>query len=443
MTRIDSPRDELVATALRELDTPPHAPGFEDALRRRLAAERGPRPRRVGRRGLVLRLAAAAVVVAVVGLAFGISRLGESSVDVASAAEVQAKVRSALGSVAHMQGLISISSPDPLSGEPVTGRWAFATTADGDFRLDELGGPGRVAYDSQTGIERQLNSSASMGTGLFASVRSGLAPGPPDQGPSDWLLQRDLGAVVRALLGAKDAAVQNVRYEGREAWRVELAVQPNAIFADADRLEVTVDQATGIPVRVLETLHGERRRVLRVERLSLDAPLPADAFTLAFPPGMEVARTDYGFRRVELSDVRAAVGYAPFVPAWVPGGFALSEVAVAAHTAPTGAEAGNPPSEDVVSLAYRRGFDTLIVTTRRDLGKHWDDPLATGEGFVDHPDSVTIDGGALAGVNGNLLIAPRGTPHVWALADGLVVTVSGDVGRDELLRIATSLRREG
>jgi hypothetical protein len=220
-------------------------------------------------------------------------------------------------------------------------------------------------------------------------------------------------------------------------------VQPNAIFADADRLEVTVDQATGIPVRVLETLHGERRRVLRVERLSLDAPLPADAFTLAFPPGMEVARTDYGFSRVELSDVRAAVGYAPFVPAWVPGGFALSEVAVAAHTAPTGAEAGNPPSEDVVSLAYRRGFDTLIVTTRRDLGKHWDDPLATGEGFVDHPDSVTIDGGALAGVNGNLLIAPRGTPHVWALADGLVVTVSGDVGRDELLRIATSLRREG
>jgi hypothetical protein len=316
-------------------------------------------------------------------------------------------------------------------------------TADGDFRLDELGGPGRVAYDSQTGVERQLNSSASMGTGLFASVRRGLAPGLPDQGPSDWLLQRDLGAVVRALLDAKEAAVSDVGYDGREAWRVDLAVEPNAIFADADRLEVTVDQATGIPVRVLETLRGERRRVIRVERLNLDAPLPAHAFTLAFPPGLEVARTDYGFRRIGLADVPAAVGYAPLVPAWVPAGFTLSEVAVATHTAPTGAEAGNPPSADVVSLAYRRGFDTLIVTTRRDLGKQWDDPLATGEGFVDHPESVTFDGGALAGATGNLLIAARGTPHVWADADGLVVTVSGDVGRAELLQVAWSLRREG
>ena len=33
-------------------------------------------------------------------------------------------------------------------------------------------------------------------------------------------------------------------------------------------------------------------------------------------------------------------------------------------TAGTGAEAGNPPSTDVVSLSFRRGFDQILVTTR-------------------------------------------------------------------------------
>jgi hypothetical protein len=390
----------------------------------------------------VLRLVAAALAVAVVALAFGISRLGESSVDVATAAEVQAKIRAALGSSVRMQGRIVSAASDPLTGDRVTRRWRFAMTGDGDFRLEELGGPSRIAYDSETGVERQLNSSASIGAGLFASVRTGLAPGAPDQGPSVWILQRDLGAVVRALLAARDIVVQDVSYEGREAWRVDLPVRPNAIYADADLLVVTVDQATGVPVHVVETLRGARRQEIRIEDLTLDAALPPDAFTLAFPPGVDVARTDYGFRRVALSEVGAAAGYAPLVPEWVPVGFTLADVAVAPDAAPTGTEAGNPPSKDVVSLAYRRGFDELVVTTRRAGGRHWDDPLATGEGFVDHPKRVEIDSGALAGVAGRLLIAPRGIPHLWAIADGLVVTVSGDLGRAELLQIASSLGRE-
>jgi hypothetical protein len=41
------------------------------------------------------------------------------------------------------------------------------------------------------------------------------------------------------------------------------------------------------------------------------------------------------------------------------------------------------------------------------------------------------------------VIEPRGIPHVWALADGLVVTVGGDLTRAELTRVAESLRRAG
>ena len=37
-------------------------------------------------------------------------------------------------------------------------------------------------------------------------------------------------------------------------------------------------------------------------------------------------RSDAGFRRVGLGEVAAAVGYAPLVPAWTPGGYELAEV---------------------------------------------------------------------------------------------------------------------
>ena len=70
----------------------------------------------------------------------------------------------------------------------------------------------------------------------------------------------------------------------------------------------------------------------------------------------------------------------------------------------------------------------------------WSDPLATGEGYVDSPERIVARRGALSGVELNLLIVPRNVPHVWALTDELVVTVSGDLGRNELVRVTESLR---
>src|ERR687892_2512665 len=96
-----------------------------------------------------------------------------------------------------------------------------------------------------------------------------------------------------------------------------------------------------------------------------------------------------------------------------------------------------------VSLSYRRGFDQFLVTTRLAEGAPWGDPLASGEGFVDHPEQVTIPSGALEGAEAELVIAPRAIPHLWTLADGVVVTVGGDLSRAELLRVTESLRGRG
>jgi hypothetical protein len=71
--------------------------------------------------------------------------------------------------------------------------------------------------------------------------------------------------------------------------------------------------------------------------------------------------------------------------------------------------------------------------------QEWADPLATGEGIVDRPEQVVLSRGALSGVEANVLVVPRNIPHLWALTDDLVVTVAGDLSREELIRVAESL----
>ncbi|HEX2045924.1 MAG TPA: hypothetical protein VHF23_09875, partial [Gaiellaceae bacterium] len=372
-------------------------------------------------------------------------------VEPATAAEIQRRVREALAEAENLSGELVVRGPsyESAHGWEEPQRWRFVLTAGGDFRLTGLTLEENVAYDASKGLQRSLNPSASMrGDTLFAAVRRGIAPGPPDANPTSSLLQTDFGAFVIAFLAADDPRLRHVTYEGRAAWRLDVPATPNAIVPDlsGDRFAVWVDKETRIPVRIVESKGGAAIAELRIENLEVDRDLPSGTFTLEFPPGAEVMRSDDGFRRVPLERVADVVGYAPLVPAFVPEGYELAEVA--AHPGagfPTGPEAGNPPSTDVVSLSYRRGFDQIVVTTRlrhvTGSADVWDDPLATGEGFRDEPERVTLGRGALADVEAKLLIVPRNVPHLWALTDELVVTVAGDLGRGDLVRVAESLRR--
>jgi hypothetical protein len=237
--------------------------------------------------------------------------------------------------------------------------------------------------------------------------------------------------------------VEEVTFHGRPAWLLDTDIRVNLIVPELspDRLEVTVDRATGFPVRGVWTRDGRFVRETRINDLEVDAPVPGGAFELEFPPDAEVFRSDAGFRRVTPDELESILGYDPPLPTWMPAGYRPAEVTASRKGSPTGTEGSNPPVADVVSVSYRRGLDQVILTARP-VGPNpslWGDPLSSGEGFRDEPERITLERGVLAGEEGELLIDPLAIPHIWVITEDLVVTVSGDLTRDELLRVAESL----
>lgn len=103
------------------------------------------------------------------------------------------------------------------------------------------------------------------------------------------------------------------------------------------------------------------------------------------------------------------------------------------------------PSLDITALNYRAGFLAFTVTTRSEEGMHdprLADPFATEPDLIATPDQreeVTLESGALRGVEAQLATPALGVPHLWAFHDGLLVTVAGDLTRDQLLTVANSL----
>jgi hypothetical protein len=461
-----SERDERLGAELRGLDVPDHGPEFFARLSRRLREEPAPR-RRPAWQPPVLIGAVAAVVLAVFGVSAVFTRDGGSplrpsppATRLISATEVRARVSTALSSLRTLSGEVTIECEvafgdclPPDAGGRTTLRWSFATTAAGDERITGIGRRDDVAYSASRREQRALTDGRPP-----AQVISNLPPGPPDQAARPSVLRRDVASVVRAFLSTTDdVPVTEVTEGGRPAWRLVAPVIPNKLAGpggSGDRLEVLVDRETGFPLRITETLAGRFLHEVRLTNLVVDAPVDPATFTLDVPAGTQTFRQDVGFRAVPLAQVRAAVGYQPVLPAAaaLPAGYQLAEVTVATQAQPTGTEGANPPSRNVVSVAYRRGFDRIVVTTRStgtarrcsitlpgsDPTACWADPLASGEGFVDQPQRFTVAGGSLAGASAELVLSPRGVPHVWTLDNRLVVTVAGDATAEELHRLVES-----
>lgn len=408
-------RDAVLARELAALPVPEHRLGFHEELRGRLTA-------RPARRRLLPFAAAGALAAAAAAAALAVG-LGTSA-ETATAAEVRRAVERALGSAGTLTGTLAVRVP---GGET---RWSVVLDARGNFRMRWVDQPAVLAYSVADRVERISDA------GLFTE-RSGVAPGPPDSQSAAREVRAGLGSVVRAL-ERSGGAVRDVTYRGRPAWLLSAPTQNSG-----ERRETTVDRELGLPVRDVLVRDGVVRFEWRLDAPRIRRSLPDPSlFVLAARPGQERVRYDAGFRRAPLASVADAVGYPPLVPSRLPDGFRLDDVAYARSSRPTGNEQHqNPPSTDVVSLAYRRGLETLVVTTRR-VGRDrsaWTDPVSPGD-LSRAPEVARLDSGPLAGQRVELVVDPNAPLHLWGIAGGLVVTVTGDLTRDELVEVAASLR---
>jgi len=473
-------RDERLGHELRALPVPDHGPDFFTALAQRLDQEEAGRALEIRHRPgwrrptTFLGLAAAAVVVAVVaagtlftGGGSGPVRPRPPETRLISATEVRTRVSNALASLKSLSGEVTVecavasgSCSPPDGGGRTTLRWTFVVTAAGDERVTGVGRRDDTSYSAARHEQRTLADDA---RGRPAQVITNLPAGPPDFAGRPSVLRRDLASVVRAFLATtSEVPVTEVVEQGRDAWRLVTPVTPNKLAGpgrSGDQLEVVVDRQSGFPLRITESLAGQVLNEVRLSNLVVDGPVDPASFLLDLPAGATPLRQDVGFRSTTLDQVAAVVGYRPLLPApaSLPAGYAPAEVTVATRAGTTGSEGLNPPSRNVVSVAYRRGFDRIVVSTRAtgtarqcsvtapgsDPTDCWADPVASGEGFVDQPERFTVAGGALAGAQAALVVSPRGVPHVWTIDPRLVVTVSGDATADELRRLAEAFAPAG
>lgn len=494
---MDERRDTELGRRLEALCEPGHGPGYWEAVRRQLAAAACGRDPELGRlldavsepehrpgywQDVRSQVAEASRRARAPGvwrrLAAAFARRPVRLVLVAAAIAVVA-------AVALLSGLPRTQGPQPVSAEEVikravqaysTGRawqtdsviwlpnhserylYRMTRVTSGSYRLTQYdsrevaafmqGTPGRhvtgvTVYDARTGVIRRLDRAS-----RTLRVTTGWPLGPPDMDPQTSPSGQDVGAILRALEAYGRVELERAVVAGRPAWTVtftggDLAGRPSSVLNSAV-YQATVDAKTWLPLGMRYENAGMLIGDVSTVRSWVDRPVSRRTFVLKPRPGWRIVRRDRGFRRVSLAEAAATPGVRALLPGSLPRGYELAAIAVAeqAYTANHFV-----PGKHVFEAQYTCGFDALTVSTRT-LTDEWYqtnlDPFeyTNDRGWVGLAGIRTrISAGAFAGAEARILIATlSSSPHLWAVKDGVLLTVAGGASAKELLAVAESLQ---
>lgn len=381
----------------------------------------------VGR--LLVRVMAVMVVIALVGAAvYAVVHLGsgaKSPVRVDSVADIARRTTDAMA-VDQFSARFTRTALDK-SGTEASASYLVVRDSSGSYLLTTIPGGRAVAFDAATGTRRSRigGVAGSVGTGTTGTEETGLAAGPPDPSPGDAdLPDVELDRTLRTLTTVGNEKAKSVTRKGTAAWQLDASlVEPSL---GADRVEMIVDRDRLAPMSI-RFLAGDRVvRSLTFEDVILDGP-GVGPFTLDLSD-LKVVPVDRGFEPVNVSDIGSKVGYQPVRPAYLPSGFELARTTARI-------EGG------VVSLRYQRGFQTIVVTTRRSpvpKARTWDNPFPRGG--LETPRSVAIEDGPFRGSRAERTGSLASPPALWGSNGDLAFTVSGDLTDDQLVQVAESLR---
>jgi len=437
----------VVAEAAAENAAVARRPSFGRRLRAALA------PRRARLALAAVALAAVAAGVLLVGLP------GTPGPQTVSAAQILDRALAAYSSVQTWQADAHLKLYDEGVWKTyhayVTRRLHLVQADDGSYRTEcfavmaaghrlEPGGTG--VFDATTGKGGPYCETE---TRTWVQERN-FPLGPPDAGTVPLI---DIGMTVRALASSRTLRLDETVVDGRPAWTVtcskgEMAGLPPS--EDWPVYTVTVDKQTWLLLGVREEQAGRITFDIRYCNVRVNEPLPDGVFTAEpLPPDAPVRRVDLGFHRVTLDEAATAPGVTPLVPSFVPSGYELSDVAAADRAVITRAIEGVDVkfrTRHAFALQYRRGFDWLAVSTRTIRDPHY----RIGIDLCDEFDQawsrrvrtmVPIASGAFAGATARILaVSTTSAPHLWAMKDGVLLTIAGVATADELLAVAESLR---
>lgn len=401
-----------------------------------LAHQAGPGRRRTGERWRQVAVVLLAVV-AVGSIVFLAFRIGGN-------AKQLNRTQMTNGSLAQkVSDTLSSSQTVSATFTDITTLGGFKSTPsqlnfdhNGSYRLRAADGSVDLAYDANTGT-RLLRSTTA---GMQQVEQKGLATGGPDpHALINPFFDAQLGQVLAALRAHPDNYVTSKKVGGHAVWQTEVELPHDN--TSADRAILDVDQQLLVPASLEFRRGTQLLRIFQLSDVVLDQPLPSSTFTFPFSND-PVDSTDDGFVHTTLAGAPAQLGgFQPVTPKFLPDGYELAEVAVhKGEGTRTGPEGANPPSANVVSLTYRRGWETITLTTRTNNvapGQVWQDPFVTTSP-APPADSVRISGGRFTGTDARRVSPTGGAPYLWGATDSLLFTVTGDLTPDDLVRVVAS-----
>ena len=320
----------------------------------------------------------------------------------------------------------------------------------------------------------------------MAFSRRWLAAGPPDSAPGspagipldvELPLARLRANMLQLVAGGSmsSASVRDVVVDGRPAWSISTTqlAPGNAPVPPGTPVTIVIDKATRLPVvytwRSMWMDSRPHRVVLelRFEDLVVGGEVRPGTFTLRVPAHALVT-PDFGrqpYRAIDYRDAHllgTTIGWQPAFPAWVPSGFRLASSTYLALPTwkPAGGDWQPEPDSASVSLAYRRGFDVVYVSSSlaadtvsgsystggNTYKGHFDDPFVQLYGpawryLKSRTRDVRLSSGPFAGETAHIVVDPSVLPHLWVTNGGNTVTVSGDLSAADMVQVAESLRR--
>jgi hypothetical protein len=399
------------------------------------------------------RIGGALAVVVTVGaiIGFALSLAGHASRRDAGLGDTAAKTLDRLdASLARntvVQGTVRITSRiDAIT----PGIYRFARSNTGSWRLTAADASVDEGYDvteaTATVVQRRSSSGATS-----ATVRSGLAPGPPEAtGVAEHTVGDVLANVIRVVRGGTSGTVATRTDEVTEAsspsgpastdsrpvWVVTSTLDEgvgsstlagSGTFGriDADEAELVADQSLALPTKLTLRRNGAAVVTVRFSALSISQQPTGSAYLPPVPPGTDATTTDAGFAPTAAGQI-TGLRSTP-TPSYLPGGYVLASAAV-------------NRTRSTTVVCYRNGSRQLVLTARPAPGggRGRTDPFPVGIEGAAEPTEVKIESGAFAGASAFSSLGQ--IAHVWVDGPKTQIVAAGDPPVSKLTRVLASLR---